>query len=200
MTENFELVVKWFIAITGLISVIIKFSESVSISRRKNNLKTDLELLDKIENKKLDPEETSKIQLKRKKILNEYLELEETSLKWFDIFYALILFVGFGYWTIYIYEINSDFNPWTILTGFISFVGLALLLDNNWKPRSSKKVLFKIIIFREIRIAVIVLGLALIIGLFLFQKIDGYTNWYILIGIMIPIGSKLLFDSIKLKH
>ncbi len=200
MTENFDLVAKWFIALTGLISVLIKFSESVSITRRKNNLKTDLDLLETIGKNKLEPDESNRIEEKRKKVLNEYLEIEETSLKWFDVFYALVLFVGFGWWTIYIYEINSDFSPWTILTGLISFVGLALLLDNKWRKKADEKVLIHIIILKDLKIAIITLGLGLLIGFFIFQKHVGYTNWYILVGVMVPVGLKILFDSIKIKH
>lgn len=200
MTENFDLLAKWFIALTGLISVIIKFSDSISLHRRKNNLKTDLELLEKIKKDDIDPEDVSRIKAKRKKILNEYLEIEETSLKWFDVFYALILFVGFGWWTIHIYEINSDFSPWTIITGLISFIGLALLLDNKWRKKSEEKILVNITILKDLKIAFIILGLSLLIGFFILQKFEGYSNWYILIGAMIPIGLKILFDSIKIKH
>lgn len=200
MTENFDLIAKWFIALTGLISVLIKFSESTSITRRKSNLRTDLDLLDKIEKNDIENQELLRIKAKRKKVLNEYLEIEETSLKWFDIFYALILFVGFGWWTIYIYEINSNFSPWTIFTGLISFIGLALLLDNKWRKISDEKVLIHIIVLKDIKIAVIFIGLGLLIGFFIFNKYEAYTHWYILIGIMIPVGLKLLFDSIKIKH
>ena len=200
MTENFDLIAKWFIALTGLISVLIKFSESTSITRRKSNLRTDLDLLDKIEKNDIENQELLRIKAKRKKVLNEYLEIEETSLKWFDIFYALILFVGFGWWTIYIYEINSNFSPWTIVTGLISFIGLALLLDNKWRKKSDEKVLIHIIVLRDIKTAVIFIGLSILIGFFIFQKHEGYTHWYILIGIMIPIGLTALFDSIRIKH
>jgi hypothetical protein len=199
MTEDFELIVKWFITVTGLISVIVKFADSISESRRKRNLKTDLELLEKIDKGDLDSDDQEKIKKQIKEILEEYLSIKDTTVKWYDMFYALALFVGFGWWTIYIYEMNKDFNPWTILTGLISFIGLALLIDNKWRKKSEEKTLLTITVLKDIRIAAVFLGLGTLLGFFIFIKFDGYTHWYILIGVMIPIGLKTLFDSIKIR-
>ena len=199
MTDNFEIIVKWFITLTGLISVIVKFADSISEIRRKRNLKADLELLEKIDKGNLDSDDREKVKTQMKGILEEYLNIKHTTVKWFDVFYALTLFVGFGWWTIYIYEINKGFSPWTILTGLISFIGLALLIDNKWRKKSDVKTLVTITILKDIRIAVIFIGLGGLIGFFILTTFDGYTNWYILIGVMLPIGLKMLVDSIKIR-
>ncbi|BAX82211.1 hypothetical protein [Labilibaculum antarcticum] len=194
-----ETVLKLIISIAGLISVIIKLLDSLSQTNRKRKLKTDLELLEKINSGDIDSEDKEKINKRLKEILHEYLDIKETTVKWFDIFYALTLFVGFGWWTIYIYEINTEFSPWTILTGLLSFVGLSLLIDNKWRKKKEDKVILKITILDGFKYAIVMLGLASLIGFFLYAKYDGYTHWYILIGVFIPIGFKLLADGIKLK-
>lgn len=198
MTDNFEIIVKWFITLTGLISVIVKFADSISEIRRKRNLKADLELLEKIDKESLDSADREKVKTKMKGILEEYLNIKHTTVKWFDVFYALIIFVGFGWWTIYIYEITKGFSPWTILTGFFSFIGLALLIDNKWSKKSDEKTLVTITILKDIRFAVVVIGLSVLIGFFIFTTSDGYTNWYILIGLIFLIGLRILFNSIKI--
>jgi hypothetical protein len=194
-----ETILKYIISIAGLISLIIKLFDSLSQTSRKRKLKTDLELLEKINSGDIVSEDKERVNKRLKEILQEYLDIKETTVKWFDIFYALTLFVGFGWWTIYIYEINTEFSPWTILTGLLSFVGLSLLIDNKWRIKKEDKVILKITILDDFKYAIIVLGLASLIGFTLYVKFHGYTHWYILIGVLIPIGFKLLADGIKLK-
>ncbi|WP_289056007.1 hypothetical protein [Carboxylicivirga marina] len=193
-----ETVLKLIISIAGLISVIVKLVDSISQTSRKRKLKTDLELLEKINLGNIDTEDKERVKKQFKEILHEYLNIKETTIKLFDIFYALTLFVGFGWWTIYIYEINTDFSPWTILTGLISLVGLSLLIDNKWRKKKEHKVILKITILDDFKYAVIVLGIGILIGFFVYTKHAGYTHWYILIGVLIPIGLKMLADGIKL--
>jgi hypothetical protein len=193
-----ETILKITISITGIISVFIKLFDSFSQTTRKRKLKIDLELLEKINSGDIDSEDRERINLRQKEIIHEYINIKETTVKWFDIFYALTLFVGFGWWTIYIYEINSEFSPWTILTGLLSFVGLSLLIDNKWRKSNEYKVILKITILNDFKYAIITLGLAIIIGIFIYTKYDGYTNWYILIGVLTPVGYKLLADGIKI--
>ncbi|QCX39566.1 hypothetical protein FF125_14365 [Aureibaculum algae] len=197
---EYETVLKLAVSLVGLISFIIKILDSFSQTSRKRKLKTDLDLLDKINSSNIDSEDKVKVNERLKEILQEYLDIKETTIKWFDIFYALTLFVGFGWWTIYIYQVNTEFSPWTILTGLFSFAGLSLLIDNKWRKKKEGKVILNITILDDFKYAVIILGLALLIGLFLYTKHTGYSHWYIFIGILIPIGFKMLADGIELKQ
>jgi len=192
-----EIVLKLIIYITGLVSVIIKLIDSLSPISRKRKLRVDLELLEKINSEDIDKEDKDIVQKQLKKILKEYLNIKEVNIKWFNVLYALILFVGFGWWTIYIYEINFNFSPWMILTGLISIVGLSLIIDNKWERNKEDKVILKITILEDFKYSFMLLGLSTLIGIFIYTKYDGYTNWYILIGVLILMGFKLLADGIK---
>jgi|SRR5690606_23193821 len=190
MVTDFETIAKLFIAVTGFITVLLKLTDSFSETRKKRNLKADLELLEKINRESLDKTDKEKISNQTKTILDEYLSIKETTFKWFDIFYALILFVGFGWWTIYLYELSLGFNPWTILTGLISFIGLGLLIDGKWTKRKEEKVLITIVLYKGISISIVLFGTSTFAGLYLFNVSKSYNNWYLLIGVIFILALK----------
>lgn len=199
MIIDFETSAKLFIAITGLITVIVKFVDSFSETRRKNSLKTDLELLEKLNSENLNVEDKAKINNQIKVILEEYFKIKETTFKLFDIFYALTLFVGFGWWTVYIYETSHGFSPWTILTGLISFLGLGILIDGRWIKKSVGVPLITIVVYKGIHISIILIGLSTLTGLYIWNIYKSYTNWFIPVGVVLTLGVKSFYDSVKIR-
>jgi hypothetical protein len=195
--EEFELILKWLIAITGLLSVVAKMADTFSQIQKKKNLKTDLELIEKINLNNLKIEDRDKLKEQPSIILEKFLSLQETQTKWFDVLYAIILFVGFGWWTVFIYEMNSGFSPWAILTGFVSLVGFSLLVDTKWDRKKDDKTLFKITVMSGIGLGITILGVGLLTGAMVRLTIPGYTHWYILVSVLILLGLKALFDSFK---
>jgi hypothetical protein len=197
-----EIYIELFIAVTGLVSVILKLIDSLTSNQRKKELVTDLELLSKASTLDLTIDEKEKIKQQTSKVLKDFIEYRNTKINWFDLFYALSLFVGFGWWTLEIYTLSSGFNPWIILTTLFSFIGLALVIDTNWMKKvqeSKDNVLLKIIINKDIKFAVVVLGTTITLGLMLYFKLICYHNWMIIPAAIFLIGLKLLFDSIKFK-
>ena len=198
MNLQLEIVLNVAIFIVCLISVIIKLLSPSSQARRKRKLKTDLAILDETKSSDIDKTYRERVDKKYQEIQNEYLNIDGTTVNWFDFLHPLILFAGFGWLTIYIYEVNTDFSPWTILTGLVSFVGLSMV-ETKRRKKNEYKVILNIIILDDFKYAIIVLGLAFLIGLFIYVKHVGYTNWYILIGVLLLSGFKLLADSMKFK-
>ena len=111
MFDNFNLLASLAIATIGLLSAFVKFFGAQSRYNKKTELKTDLELFDQLINSKLDEEEIHKVKLRQKETLNDYLAIGPTSIKLFDTFYGLIVFLGFAWWTIFIINDSKGFNP-----------------------------------------------------------------------------------------
>jgi hypothetical protein len=200
MKMEIDSIAKIIIATIGLVSILIKFFDSISQNNQKKKLKSDLELLEKINTDQLiDKEDKIKVNEQFKQMLNKYLDLKDIRVKWFNVFYAIGLFIGFGWWTIYLYWENDGFNPWTILTGMISFIGISLLLDNEWHKRKNEKEIFKIIILEDFKIAVVIIGVAILLGCSLIFKVNGYSHWHILLALLSLFGFKMLGDGIKIK-
>ncbi len=194
--------IKLFIAIAGLLTVILKLIEALSVNQRKKDLVTDLELLHKTANLNLSPEDDRIVKDQINKTLKEFLEKREIRVRWFNLFYALCLFIGFGWWSLEIYKISVGFNPWIILTTILSFVGLGLLLENDWmkrKEQDKEKVLFKILITKGITTALVFTLATFSIGLLLYLKILRYSHWMVLIVVLFLLGLKMLHDSIRVQ-
>lgn len=192
--------IKLFIAIAGLFTVILKLIEALSVNQRKKDLVTDLELLQKTSKLNLSPEDDEMVKIQINRTLKEFLQKREIRIGWFNLFYALCLFIGFGWWSLEIYKMSVGFNPWIILTTILSFVGLGLLLENNWmkrKEQNKEKVLFKIIITKGITTALVFTLTTFSIGLLLYLKILRYSHWMVLIVVLFLMGLKMLHDSIR---
>ena len=61
--------------------------------------------------------------------------------------------------------------------------------------KKGEKVIFKITILDEFKYAIIIILLAILIGFIVYTKQDGYSHWYIVVGVLMPIGLKLLADT-----
>jgi hypothetical protein len=198
MIENFDILSRWFVATASLLTVILKVLDSLSKERRKKSLADDLKLLrDLLDSKTNNPKIISE-ELYHQKI-EEYILLSDSRFKWFNTLYALLLFVGFGYWTIYLIEISTDFNPWTLLTALISIVGIGLLLDTDFKSKHKDKQLFSIEILKGITPGMIMFLAAVAFIMILVMNFSGYTNWYIIPGVLLPLSLKVIYDSIEIK-
>ncbi len=199
---SMEETIKLFIAVTGLITLILKLVEALNVNQKKKDLVLDLELLQKTSKLNLSPEDDNVIKEQIKLTLAEFLEKREKRIGWFNLFYSLVLFVGFGWWTLEIYKMSVGFNPWLILTTIFSFVGLGLLLENNWmkrKEQNKEKIIFKIIITKGITTALVFTFTTISIGLLLYLKILRYSHWMVLIGALFLMGLKMLYDSIRVE-
>lgn len=197
-----ELFFKIVISIKSAITVFLKLMDVLSSNQRRRDLVSEMELLSRLSKLDVDEENRENINKKVNSTLASFLESKRKKINFFNLFYSLCLFVGFGWWTLQIYNTYQTFNPWIILTALISFIGFSLILDNNWSEEkdTKDKVLFSIKLMKDIRIAIIVLGSSITIGILLYLKIKEYSNWMILIVVLLLMGLKVLFDSVKIER
>ena len=104
--ENLEVYGKYIIGIIGVVVTFNKLRESFATIKHKQELKLDLEIYEKIKN---NPEFDSKEFESR---LNKKLQanISGSGVNLFNFFYGLILFGGFGYWTISLFLQDSNFS------------------------------------------------------------------------------------------
>lgn len=181
-----------------MLTIILKVIDSLSKERRKKSLAEDLQLIRELLDRKTNIPNVISEDLYKKKV-EEYILLSDSRFKWFNTLYALLLFIGFGYWTIYLIEISTEFNPWTLLTALLSVVGVGLLLDTDFKSKQKDKQLFWIEILKGITIGIIMLLVAVAFIIILVMNFSGYTNWYILPGVLLLLSLKVFHDSIEIK-
>ena len=198
MIENFDILSKWFVATASLLTVILKVLDSLSKERRKKSLADDLKLIRDLLDSKAHDSHVISEELYHQKI-EEYILLSNSRFKWFNTLYALLLFVGFGYWTIYLMESSTDFNPWSLLTALLSIVGVGLLLDTDFESKRKDKKLFSIEIFKGIITGIIMFLFSTVFVIVLLLYFSGYTNWYMIPGVLLPLSLKVIHDSIKIK-
>lgn len=155
-------------AITLLVSI-ATFKERFTRNRMKQELKIDLEILEKIkDNTELYDD---KIILKIKD------NLKSTYIRSSGIFmflYGTCFFFGFGYWT-YIIIVNAvDFNGWVILTSILSLSGFAIALEpTEYGKVKSDVVFFRISFFNKdnFRISVVIFMVsAVVLGALVFYS------------------------------
>lgn len=198
MIENFDILSKWFVATASLLTVLLKVLDSLSKERQKKSLADDLKLIRDLLDSSTHNSEIITEELYHQKF-EEYLLLSDSRFKWFNTLYALLLFVGFGYWTIYLLESSAGFNPWALFTALISTVGIGLLLDTDFKSKQTDQKLLKIEILKGITTGIPMSLFSVVFIIVLLLYYPGYTNWYLIPGLLLPVSLKIISDSIEFK-
>jgi hypothetical protein len=198
-----ENTVKLIIAITSLITVLIKLIDIYISNNRKKELTSDLEFIKKALDSEISQKEKERLQKQKSHIINEFINNGVKRFDLFPLFYSLVIFAGFGWWTVELYSINDGFTPWMILTMIISFVGLGILIENDWNEKeegkNKVKTKFQVTIFNEIFIGIVTIPTSIIGGVLVYYYYDGYSNWLILFACMLIIGIITLFKNVKIK-
>lgn len=55
--------------------------------------------------------------------------------KFTNFILGIIVFIGFGWWSIDLMKVGDDFNPWVMLTVFFSCIGLLMIFDDGSKVK-----------------------------------------------------------------
>jgi len=132
--ENIETYIKVFVGFIAVIAAFGKLRESFASIKRKQELKLDLEILEKL--KSNDNIQTSEIE---QKIISKLDKAFENRTENFTNFFTgIAVFIGFGFWSIDIFQNSKDFNGWIILTLLCSLIGLALVVGNNEKKEKEE--------------------------------------------------------------
>lgn len=188
---NIETYIKILVAIIGGFVAFGKLRESFASIKRKQELKLDLEILEKLKvNKEFDTKDIEeKIELKLKQAFENQTE------NFTNFFVGIAVFIGFGWWSVEILNNYENFNGWIILTIFCSLIGLSLIFDNDDKS-FEKKSFYKIGFYDKdnFKIGIIITLLFGALTPILFWKMDNISFWQFLSGLFFLIG---LFGVIK---
>lgn len=192
--SNIDFYAKAIIGVIGAIATFGKLRESFASIKRKQELKLDLEILEKIK----DNEEfqSKDIENKIKEKLNNAFEPDSESLT--NFLTGIAVFIGFGFWSADIYRNSAEFNGWIILTILLSLIGLSLILSRN-DTKKDKEIFFQIGLYDKsnFRFGVIITLLTGILTPILILKIDGFSFWQFLSGLFFIIGIGSIISNIK---
>ena len=192
--DNIEIYLKIIVGFIGAIVSFGKLRESFASMRRKQELKLDLEILEKL--KSNDKLSTSEIEEKVNIKLVKAFENRNESLT--NFFTGIAVFVGFGFWSVDIFQNSEGFNGWIILTLLCSLIGLALVVGNNEK-KEKKEMFYQIGFYDKsnFQASMIITLLTGILTPILVIKLDGFSFWQFLSGLFFFIGIASLFRNIK---
>lgn len=192
--DSIDIYPKIIVALTGLIAAFMKIKDAYSSTRHKENIKLDLEIYELLnKNGGFDKEELKET---IEKNISNSLTGEENGLT--DFLIGLVVFVGFGLWTIDIFQSYDTFNGWIILTAFCSLTGLSMLFGKTDKTKS-KEVFFQIGFYDKsnFQFGFIITGLTAILTPILILKIEGFSFWQFLSGLFFIIGLMSMIKNIK---
>ncbi|MFC5046092.1 hypothetical protein ACFSTE_05000 [Aquimarina hainanensis] len=101
-----EVYLKIIIGIIGVAAAFGKLREFFASTKKKQELKLDLEILKKL--KSADKFETDEIEEKIKRNLNNSFDNNSTNFT--NFFTGITVFIGFGFWTIDLINNSDEFN------------------------------------------------------------------------------------------
>jgi len=196
MTEyqNLEFYLKVLLTVVGGVVSIGKFREYFSTIKNKQELKLDLEIIEKL--KQIDNFDSDRIEKITRVKLEKYFESNSESIT--DFFIGMVMLVGFGYWSIDLFSSSVKFNGWIILTVFCSLTGLTLIIGN--KPVQLEKDVFYKIGFYDKKNFVSSLVIMIFAGILtpiLLIKIDGFSYWQFVSFLFFLFGFISLLRKIK---
>ena len=192
--NNIETYVKVFIGIIGAIAVFGKLRENFASIKRKQELKLDLDILEKL--KSNDKFESSEIEEKINYKLKKTFEDRTENLT--NFFVGIGVFVGFGFWSVDIFKSSDGFNGWIILTLICCLTGLTLIFSSDNK-KEEKGGFYQIGFYdkESFRIGITITLLTGILTVILIWKLDGFSFWQFLSGLFFVIGIGSLIKNIK---
>jgi len=192
--NNIETYLKVFVGIIGVIATFGKLRESFASIKRKQELKLDLEILEKLKsNQQFESSEIEeKINYKLKKAFEDRTE------NLTNFFVGIAVFVGFGFWSLDILKKSNEFNGWIILTLLCCLTGLTLIFSND-NNKKEKGIFYKIGFYdkENFRIGIIISLLTGILTVVLIWKLDGFSFWQFLSGLFFVIGIGSLIKNIR---
>lgn len=196
--NNIENYLKIIVSVIGAIAAFGKLRESFASIKRKQELKLDLEILEKL---KSDNEFDSS-EVRRKINLKLKSSFENRTENFTNFFVGIAVFVGFGFWSADIFQKMENFNGWIILTILCSLIGLSMTLGNDDKKKD-KGIFFQVAFYDKSNfvIGIIITLLAGILTWVLIIKINGFSYWQFLSGLFFAIGiGSLIRNTKKVKN
>lgn len=194
--NNIETYAKLIIGLTGAIATLSKIKENFASLKRKQELKLELEILEKIKDKK----EFETIEIEKK--INEKLRktFEDNSENLTNFFIGIVVFVGFAFWSVDIIKNSVNFDGWVILTSLFSLIGLLMVLGGDKSDNKLEKGLFYQIGFYDKTNFVTGFIVTLLTGILtplLILKSNEFSFWQFVSGLFFIIGIASLIKNTK---
>lgn len=193
------LAIKGGLALISFFGIIIKIQEVVSQKIRRDSLKTAVDIYSLIKDDKLiDAEELAAYIAEEVSLV--YTSRHSRRLKFSNFVFGIVIFVGFFMWSTSLFFKFASFSPWVIVTAFVSAAGLALILDpTQSKVAGESSEFYRISFYNR---SSFVIGVALTsvfsivsVGLVYYQST--WSWWYMLIIIMLFVGTSAISQSMK---
>ena len=198
--ENLNNIETYLKVLVGVIGAIIAFSrlrENFASIKRKQEVKLELEILEKMKSNNID---SSKIENALLHKLEQAFEDRTDNLT--NFFTGIAVFIGFGFWTVDLFLNSDGFNFLIIFTLFLSLIGLTIVIGNNEKK--AKGELFYQIGFYDKTNFQAGLIISLLFGILtpiLIVKLDGFSFWQFCSGLFFFIGiTSLIKNSKRIKN
>ncbi|MCE5345384.1 MAG: hypothetical protein LLG13_03715 [Bacteroidales bacterium] len=195
--NNLELIQKLLLITTGFIALLFKIKSYFSIKTQKHDLKLDIEILDLL--KKQNNPNTENIEKKVKKDIEKIYDqnlIHSSEFTGFII--GLTFFIGFGWWSISIFNNSQGFNAWIILTMFLSASGISMILMDS--SRTIKNQPFFILGFYEksnMRFGLLLSLLGGFMLLILILRLRSFSFCEFLSGFIFLYGLFLIIKNIR---
>ncbi len=192
--NNIENYLKIIVSVIGAIAAFGKLRESFASIKRKQELKLDLEILEKLKS----DNEFDYSEIKEKIDSKLKTSFDNRTENFTNFFVGIAVFVGFGFWSADIFQKMESFNGWIILTILCSLIGLSMTLGNDDKKKE-KDIFFQVAFYDKgnFIIGIIITLLAGILTWILIIKIDGFSYWQFLSGLFFAIGIGSLIKNTK---
>lgn len=197
---NIETGLKLLSGLTVLLAFLQRIWNSFSNIKKKQALKIDLEILELSKKNELINSELL-IKNLNDRIPKMYIDTSTKIDNFRNFLIGVVLFVGFSWWSINLYSEKSYFNPWIILTGFMSVIGFALMFDAGNKKNENIENPFFVFEIKRKNDFIIGLSLFTIFGLISWLIIirNGFSFWLILTGVFALLGIGILIAEIRIK-
>ena len=192
-----ESIQKIILIATGIVALILKIKNIYSLKNQKQDLKQDIEILDllkKQNNPNIENIER-KIDTNLRKLYDDNT-LTDSGISGFIL--GITFFIGFGWWSVNIFNNSLEFNGWIILTMFLSASGLSMIAMDTTRFRKNEPF-YKIGFYEKSNMRI---GLILsFIGGFslwiLIVKLQSFSFWEFLSGLVFLYGIFLILKNIK---
>ena len=194
--NNLDSLFKIIIGLIGSILTLRKLMGSFADSKRKQEIKLDLEILEKLkENNEID---TTKIKKRISQNMENAYSLNKDS-NWYNFILGIVITIGFGVWTIDIYSNSERFNGWIILTVFCFVAGISMVLGLDKEVTKEKTVFMKFGLFDKsnIRFGIIISIFTGILTPILYFKQNGPSFGLFISGLFFLIGLATIIRNIK---
>lgn len=197
---DIETSLKLLSGVTALLAFFQRIWTSFSNIKKKQALKIDLEILELSKKNELINSNLL-IENLNDRIPRMYVDTSTKIDNFRNFLIGVVLFVGFSWWSIDLFSEKIDFNPWIILTGFMSVVGLALMFDVGKKNKTDIENPFFIFEIRGKNNFIIGLAFFIFFTLLSWLTIvrNGFSFWLVLTGVFALLGIGILISEIRIK-